>query len=330
MVSLSRRELLALGAAAAVPGRAAEPPARSLVALTQGPERRQRTSPPRWSPSTNRSAPTQRKEVRPHQAKFRLRRSSTCGHARRRHPRQPGLSGARSRAVIIAEASRAGALSRGYETFLYNRLPANSAPKRSARGSSTRRPKSTRTRSWTANLHFTPVRLAARPFDPDAFVIGSAMPTGPQTTPSPLSRQEHGHGAPLHSGQQGNHRVARQDQFHAGYRQMHLNLLLTAKPCNPTGAPPVIDGFEGMEKRWPGERHPGRSQDLHRLHRLHRRRPRGRGGHGVQPRVGGIPLTTAPRRALGATTYRGSNCAATRTLPRSVRPTSCIRRSSSN
>src|SRR5664279_4568610 len=41
MVSLSRRELLALTAAVAVPGRAVETPARSFVALTQGQERRQ-------------------------------------------------------------------------------------------------------------------------------------------------------------------------------------------------------------------------------------------------------------------------------------------------
>src|ERR1017187_1896195 len=40
MVALSRRELLALTAAAAVSGRAAEQSARSFVALTQGQERR--------------------------------------------------------------------------------------------------------------------------------------------------------------------------------------------------------------------------------------------------------------------------------------------------
>jgi len=58
-------------------------------------------------------------------------------------------------------------------------------------------------------------------------------------------------GAPLHSSSKEATAWHDKPKYHAGYRQMHLNLLLTAKALRPQWGAAVIDGFEGMENDGP-------------------------------------------------------------------------------
>jgi uncharacterized protein (DUF362 family) len=58
-------------------------------------------------------------------------------------------------------------------------------------------------------------------------------------------------GAPLHSSRKETPEWHDKRKFHAGYRQMHLNLLLTAQALAPNWGISVIDGFEGMENDGP-------------------------------------------------------------------------------
>jgi uncharacterized protein (DUF362 family) len=58
-------------------------------------------------------------------------------------------------------------------------------------------------------------------------------------------------GAPLHSTKKDSTEWHDKRKYHAGHRQMHLNLLLTAKALHATWGVAVIDGFEGMENDGP-------------------------------------------------------------------------------
>jgi uncharacterized protein (DUF362 family) len=54
-------------------------------------------------------------------------------------------------------------------------------------------------------------------------------------------------GAPLHSVPGETPKWNDKHKLHAGYRQMHCNMLLTAQKLQPNWGVAVIDGFEGME-----------------------------------------------------------------------------------
>lgn len=99
------------------------------------------------------------------------------------------------------------------------------------------------------DLHIVPVRLAARLFDPDAFVICCAVMKTHNAAIASLSVKNMVLGAPLHS-VAGEGYWNDKRKYHAGIRQMHYNMLLTAEKLRPRGLA-VIDGFEGMEGNGP-------------------------------------------------------------------------------
>jgi uncharacterized protein (DUF362 family) len=251
MVSLSRRELIALGAAAAVPGRSVELPARSPVALTQGLERRQNVTAALVAIDDQIRPRLKRKKyvlIKPNFVSVERQLAATHVDAVRGildylAPRFKGP-------VVIAEASRDSTF-QGYETFLYNRLPGEYRALNVQLVDLNEEAKFHSLQIVDPNLHFTPVRLAARLFDPDAFVISSAMPKAHNYVVATLSVKNMAMGAPLHSS--GKETTAWHDKpkYHAGYRQMHLNLLLTAQALQPNWGAAVIDGFEGMENDGP-------------------------------------------------------------------------------
>jgi uncharacterized protein (DUF362 family) len=234
-----------------VPGRAVELPARSTVALTQGPQRRQNVTAALVAIDDQIRPRLKRKKyvlIKPNFVSVERQLAATHVDAVRGildylAPRFRGP-------VVIAEASRESTF-QGYETFLYNRLPGEYRAQNVQLVDLNEEAKFRSLQIVDPNLHFTPVRLAARLFDPDAFVISSAMPKAHNYVVATLSVKNMAMGAPLHSS--GKETTAWHDKpkYHAGYRQMHLNLLLTAQALQPNWGAAVIDGFEGMENDGP-------------------------------------------------------------------------------
>jgi uncharacterized protein (DUF362 family) len=101
------------------------------------------------------------------------------------------------------------------------------------------------------DLHFVPVRLAARLLDPDAYVICSAIMKTHNTVIATLSIKNMTLGAPLHSARKETTRWNDKRIFHGGVRQTHVDMTLTAQKMQPFWGATVIDGFEGMEGNGP-------------------------------------------------------------------------------
>jgi uncharacterized protein (DUF362 family) len=101
------------------------------------------------------------------------------------------------------------------------------------------------------DLHVTPVRLAARVFDPEAFVISSALMKTHNTVVATLSVKNMVLGSPLRSIPGETPFWSDKRKFHVGVRQTHYNMLLAAQKLQPNWGAAVIDGFEGMEGNGP-------------------------------------------------------------------------------
>jgi uncharacterized protein (DUF362 family) len=101
------------------------------------------------------------------------------------------------------------------------------------------------------DLHLISVRLARRLFDPEAFILGSAILKAHDNVVVTLSVKNLVMAAPLHSPRREQTRWHDKFRYHAGYRQIQMNLALTAKRMRPFWGATVIDGFEGMEGEGP-------------------------------------------------------------------------------
>lgn len=100
------------------------------------------------------------------------------------------------------------------------------------------------------DLHITPVRLAVRMFDPDAYIICCAVMKTHNAAVASLSIKNMTLGAPLHAAP-GQGRWSDKRKYHVGVRQMQYNIMLTAQKMRPFWGATVIDGFEGMEGNGP-------------------------------------------------------------------------------
>jgi len=100
------------------------------------------------------------------------------------------------------------------------------------------------------DLHVTPVRLAARLFDPDAYIICCAVMKTHNAAVASLSIKNMTLGAPLHAAPGQGHWSDKR-KYHVGVRQMQYNIMLTAQKMRPFWGATVIDGFEGMEGNGP-------------------------------------------------------------------------------
>jgi len=105
------------------------------------------------------------------------------------------------------------------------------------------------------DLHVTPVRLAARLLDPDAFVICSAIMKTHNAVVATLSVKNMVLGAPLHNPPDEKSWNDKR-KYHVGVRQNHYNMLLTAQKLQPNWGATVIDGYEGMEGDGPNSGNP--------------------------------------------------------------------------
>lgn len=101
------------------------------------------------------------------------------------------------------------------------------------------------------DLHLTQVRLAGRMFDPDAFILSAAILKAHDNVVATLAVKNLVMAAPLHNGRKDSTKWHDKARYHQGYRQIQMNLAITAKRMRPFWGATVIDGFEGMEGEGP-------------------------------------------------------------------------------
>jgi len=101
------------------------------------------------------------------------------------------------------------------------------------------------------HLHVVAARLAARLFDPDAFILGSACFKVHNIAVVTLAIKNMVLGAPLHqTAAEAKSGVTWLDKrrYHAGIRQSLYNIFVTAQRMQPFWGATVIDGYEGREQ----------------------------------------------------------------------------------
>lgn len=151
--------------------------------------------------------------------------------------------------VIIAESSADDTLD-VFENFKYNQLAKERRSQKVSLVDLNREGKFETIPLIDFDLHVTPVRLAARLLDPDAYLISSAMLKTHNTVVATMSVKNMVLGAPLRSAP-GEPVWNDKRKYHVGVRQTHYNMLLTAQKLQPNWGAAVIDGFEGMEGEGP-------------------------------------------------------------------------------
>jgi uncharacterized protein (DUF362 family) len=151
--------------------------------------------------------------------------------------------------VVIAESSAGDTLD-VYQNLSYTRLERERRSQKVSLLDLNREAKYQTHTLLDYDLHITPVRLAARLFDPDAYVICCAVMKSHNAVVASLSVKNMTLGAPLHS-LSGETHWSDKRKYHVGIRQMNYNMLLTAQKMQPYWGATVIDGFEGMEGNGP-------------------------------------------------------------------------------
>ncbi|MGQ9635645.1 MAG: DUF362 domain-containing protein [Bryobacteraceae bacterium] len=152
--------------------------------------------------------------------------------------------------VIIAESS-AGDTLQGFENFKYNSLPGEYKKLKVSLVDLNRETKYVLKPIIDYNLHLAPVRLAARLFDPEAFVLCSAVMKTHNMAIVTLSVKNMVLGAPLHFAPEEKIRWNDKRRYHVGIRQSIYNMYLTAQYMQPYWGAAIIDGYEGMEGNGP-------------------------------------------------------------------------------
>jgi len=152
--------------------------------------------------------------------------------------------------VVIAESS-AGKTMEGFEHFKYPAIAAEYRKLQVRLVDLNEEAKYELVNVIDENLHPTPVRLAARLLDPEAFVICPAILKTHNTVVATLSVKNMVLGAPLHQAPGETKRWNDKRKYHAGVRQTHYSMMLTAQKMRPFWGAALIDGYEGMEGNGP-------------------------------------------------------------------------------
>ncbi len=152
--------------------------------------------------------------------------------------------------VYIVESS-AGDTLEGYETFHYGRIVSERRAQNVRLVDLNREAGYRVVPMLSYDLHPKPARLAARLFDPDAYIFSSAMLKTHNCVVATLSVKNMALGAPLHSAP-GDSPWNDKRVVHNGLRQLHYNIFLAAQSLRPFWGAAVLDGFEGMEGNGPG------------------------------------------------------------------------------
>ncbi len=152
--------------------------------------------------------------------------------------------------VYIAESS-AGDTPEGYDNFEYGKVVSEHRSQKVSLLDLNQEGKYEVLPILDADLHPTPVRLAARLLDRDAFVICSAMLKAHNVVVATLSVKNMALGAPLRSAPKETPNWNDKRKYHGGVRQTHYDIMLTAQRLAPFWGAAIIDGFEGMEGNGP-------------------------------------------------------------------------------
>jgi uncharacterized protein (DUF362 family) len=223
---------------------------RSKVALTHGPSRRKNVLDALLSIDNELKAGLQRKKyvvIKPNNVSTEKQLAST--HADALNGILDYLAPRFRGPIVIAESS-AGDTLEGYNNLGYTPLEKEWRSHQLSFVDLNREAKYQTHTLIDYDLHITPVRLAARLFDPDAFIICCAVLKTHNAAVASLSVKNMTLGAPLHSGPNDGHWSDKR-KYHVGVRQMQYNMLLTAQQMRPFWGATVIDGFEGMEGNGP-------------------------------------------------------------------------------
>lgn len=148
--------------------------------------------------------------------------------------------------VVIGEAS-AGETMQGFENFKYTALPAEFKQQKITLVDFNQEARYVIMPLLDFDLHVVPARLAARCFDPDAFIISSAVMKVHNIAVVSLAVKNMVLGAPLHQAPKETPRWSDKRRYHAGIRQSLYNIYLTAQRMQPFWGAAVIDGMEGIE-----------------------------------------------------------------------------------
>ena len=152
--------------------------------------------------------------------------------------------------VIIAE-SAAGDTMQGFENFRYNKLVGEYSSRKISLLDLNQEGKYEMLPVLDENLHLSPVRLAARLLDPDAFVISAGVIKTHNVVVATLGIKNMCLGAPLHQAPGEKQRWNDKRKYHGGVRQTHYDILLTFQKLKPNMGLSVLDGYEGMEGNGP-------------------------------------------------------------------------------
>jgi uncharacterized protein (DUF362 family) len=152
--------------------------------------------------------------------------------------------------IVIAESS-AGETMEGFEQFHYTKLPGEYPRQQVRLLDLNAEAKYEVLPVLDADLHLTPVRLAARLLDPEAFIISSSMLKTHNVTVATMSVKNMTLGAPLHYAPKERPRWNDKRKYHFGVRQTHYGMMLTAQKMRPFWGAALIDGYEGMEGNGP-------------------------------------------------------------------------------
>jgi uncharacterized protein (DUF362 family) len=148
--------------------------------------------------------------------------------------------------VVIGESS-AGETMQGFENFKYTALPAEFKRQKITLVDFNQEGKYVLMPLLDFDLHVVPARLAARCFDPDAFIISSAVMKVHNIAVVTLAVKNMVLGAPLHQAPKETPRWSDKRRYHAGIRQSLYNIYLTAQKMQPYWGAALIDGYEGIE-----------------------------------------------------------------------------------
>ncbi len=248
--AFSRRGFLSLAALAAAPLRAASE-GRSVVSLVAGDDRRKNVYNALAAIDDQVRPALKRKKyvlIKPNCVAVKFQLGSTHADALRGildylAPRFKGP-------IVIAESSRDETWD-AYENFYYNRVVSEYRAQKVRLVDLNEEERFEPFELIDSNVHMAQVRLAARLMDPDAFLIGSAILKSHDAVVTTLSVKNIVMAAPLHNSRKSVEKWHDKRKYHAGFRQMHVNILLTAKRLRPFWGATVIDGYEGMEGNGP-------------------------------------------------------------------------------
>lgn len=252
---ISRRDMLRLAAltpacAPLLAQNAASPPARSTVALVKGENRRKNIA-DALAAIDDQIRPVLRTK---NNVVIKVNNVSTqiqlaASHADAVHGILDYLEPRFKGPVHLVESS-AGDTMVGFENFKYTRV---AQERKINLIDLNREAKYKVVPMINYDLHAHPCRMAARLFDPDAYIISACMLKTHNVVVATLSIKNMSLGAPLHGvGERWNDKRV----VHNGLRQTQYNIFLGAQAMKPYWNLAVIDGYEGMEGNGPASGNP--------------------------------------------------------------------------